>query len=88
MYTNFDRHENMSEETRFEILSIIKDMRFDDRLDGNDSVFHLENMLYGLFDGYLYENIQLYALELPTKLCTRVMKIYDTCNRYPKIETL
>jgi len=87
MYTNFDRHSNMTEETRFEILSLIKDIRYDDRSDGNENVFHLENMLYGMFDGYLYQNVQLYALDLPTKLEERVMKVYDTCNHYPKIQT-
>lgn len=82
-HTLFDRHENMNEETRFEILSLIKEIRYID--EEIENVFHLENMLYGMFDGYLYENVQLYALELPTTLCSRVMKVYNTCNQYPKI---
>lgn len=83
-YTNFDRHENMNDETRFEILSLIKEIRYVD--EKIENVFHLENMLYGMFDGYLYEDVQLYALELPTELCSRVMKIYNTCNMYLKLE--
>ncbi len=83
-YTKFDRHENMNEDTRHEILSLIKDVRYSG-VEDTESAFHLENMLYGLFDGYLYENIQLYALELPTVLASRVTQLYDVCNRYPKL---
>ena len=83
-YTNFDRHANMNEDTRFEILSIIKDIRYAD-IDIENS-FNLENMLYGMFDGYLYENVQMYALELPSNLEERVMKVYNICNSYPKLK--
>lgn len=85
-YTRFDRHVNMDDNTRSEIMSIIKDIRYDDTLDGVDNILDLENMLYGMFDGYLYENVQLYALELPTKLASRITKVYDICNRYPKLQ--
>lgn len=82
-FTEFNRHENMNEETRFEILSLIKEIRYVD--EEIENVFHLENMMYGMFDGYLYEDIQLYALDLPSELYSRVMNVYDTCNKYPKI---
>lgn len=85
-YTRFDRHLNMDDNTRSEIMSLIKDIRYDDTLDGVDNVLDLENMLYGMFDGYLYEDVQLYALELPTKLASRIVKVYDICNRYPKLQ--
>lgn len=84
-YTNFNRHESMDSETRNEILNIISELR---NIDAEiESLNSLENMMYGLFDGYLYENVQLYALELPTKIASRVMKVYDTCSRYPKSNT-
>lgn len=83
MYTKFNRHESMNAETLSEIMSIINELT----LSKSENSFSLQNMMYGLFDGYLYENVQLYALELPTELCSRIMKVYDTCNRYPKLET-
>ena len=84
-YSKFNRHENMNAETLSEIMDIKREL-----ITTNmevDRRFHFENMLAGLFDGYLYEDIQLYALELPTQLCSRVMKVYDICNRFPKSET-
>lgn len=86
-YTKFDRHLNMNEDVRHEILSLIKDVRYSD-IEDTESIFHLENALYGLFDGYLYENIQLYALELPTQLASQIIKVYDICNRYPKLTNI
>jgi hypothetical protein len=84
-FTLFNRHESMNEETRSEILNLIKEIRYADIQIKN--VLQLENMLYGMFDGYLYVDIQLYALELPTELCSRVIKVYNDCNQYPKLQT-
>ena len=81
-YTNFDRHEFMTAETRTEIMSIIRELR------DNDHTRNLENMMYGLFDGYLYAEIQIEALQLPTELASRIMRVFDICNRYPKLQTL
>lgn len=82
-FTNFDRHASMTAETRSEILEIIREIQIHDDLD-IDTALPIENMLYGLFDGYLYEDIQLYALQLPDSLAIPIMRIYDICNRYPK----
>lgn len=82
-YTKFDRHESMDSKTRKEILNLISEVS-----DLDNSPNSLENMLYGLFDGYLYEELQLLALKLPTNLGAKIIRIYDICNRYPKIETV
>lgn len=79
-YTNFDRHEFMAAETRTEIMAIIRELR------DNDHSRSLENMMYGLFDGYLYAEIQIEALQLPTELASKVMRIFHICNAYPKYE--
>ena len=79
-YTRFERHEFMTAETRSEIMEIIRELR------DNDCSRNLENMMYGLFDGYLYAEIQIEALQLPTEMASKVMRIFDTCNRYPKYE--
>ena len=84
-HTNFNRHENMDDSTRTEIVRIITDIMTMET--DRENAFHLENMLYGMFDGYLYEDVQLYALELSTELCSRVMRVYSICNQYPKIQT-
>ena len=79
-YTRFDRQENMVAETRTEIMGIIRE------IGDNDYSRNLENMMYGLFDGYLYAEIQIEALQLPIELASKVMRIFDICNRYPKYE--
>ena len=79
-YTRFERHEYMGAETRTEIMDIIGEVR------NNDYSRNLENMMYGLFDGYLYAEIQIEALQLPTELASRIMRIFDICNHYPTYE--
>jgi len=49
--TRFDRHENMSSETSMEILDLIIKLKLSEFGD-----FDLVNSLYGLFDGYFYED--------------------------------
>jgi hypothetical protein len=86
-YTNFDRHENMNDETRFEILSLVKEVSYSEEIEDGLS-FNIQNKLYGLFDGYLYADLQILALQLPTELASKITRIFDICNRYPKLETL
>ncbi len=49
-YIKFDRHANMTSTTRGEIMDILKEVDF-------NTGFDLMNMLYGLFDGYLYDDL-------------------------------
>ena len=81
--TKFNRHESMNSETLNEIMDIKREIRTSNM--EMDKLFHFENMLAGLFDGFLYEDIQLLALELPTELGAKVLRIYDICNKYPKL---
>lgn len=81
IYTNFNRHENMDSKTRTEIMSIIRELM------DFDNTRRLENFMYGLFDGYLYSEIQIEALQLPTEIASRIMRVFDICNRYPKLQT-
>jgi hypothetical protein len=80
-YTRFNRHESMDAETRTEIMSIIRE------LIDFDNTRKLENYMYGLFDGYLYSEIQIEALQLPKEIGSRIMRVFDICNRYPKSQT-
>ena len=78
-YIRFDRHTNMSSETRQEILDIIGEVDF-------NTGFDLMNMLYGLFDGYLYDELLPLVTKHPDQLLyNRVKKVVSTVKKYPKI---
>lgn len=51
--TYFNRHESMDSETRHRVLDLISDIRIIE----NCNTFNVENMLYGLFDGYDYSEL-------------------------------
>ena len=85
-YTRFNRHESMKSETRSEIMDIKRELYRED-VKRESGVRSLENMLCGLFDGYLYENLILEAQKLPLDLFERVQNIYFTCMDYPLSET-
>jgi len=67
-YTRFDRHANMSGEVRGTILDLI----------GEERDFNLTNMLYGLFDGYLYK-------ELDEVKNPKIQKIVSIVKTYPTL---
>lgn len=88
----FDRHAEMSPETRSEILALIKlpyEEKFYDKLQAKGlSFMEYENYLYGLYDGYDYSQTKRFkdtfakvkSVSLP--LYKRVMKVYETVNKY------
>ena len=51
---NFDRHEVFTQEDRHFILDLISNPLVYKYQDS----FHLKNMLYGLFDGYYYFDLE------------------------------
>lgn len=83
-YSRFNRHEHMSQETRRDILELIKDIEF---------VYHgysskgnsIINMLYGLFDGYLYDELitEVECLKPNLGLYNRIVRINTLCSGYP-----
>ena len=81
-YSKFDRHEYMNSETRREIMDIIGDIGY-----GNNT-FMLTNSLYGLFDGYLYDELIGYADEVTMSkdLYRRILKVFRIVSEYPKYE--
>ena len=75
-HVRFDRHENMSSETRTEILSLI----------GESSEFNLTNMLYGLFGGYLYNEIlELGESEFTGENLQKFQNVVETVKTYPTL---
>jgi len=77
----FDRHKLFSMDDTSEVLDIIKEVRGIDSDD--DTLPDLTNMLYGLFDGYLYDNVLSTAvgiIDLPMAIISRIEAIVDKCT--------
>ena len=76
-YIRFDRHTNMSSTTRGEILDIIGEVDF-------NTGFDLMNMLYGLFDGYLYDDLLEVAkgAKVDKALYNRVENVVTVIKNY------
>ncbi|MFZ9215319.1 MAG: hypothetical protein ACO21S_09100 [Sediminibacterium sp.] len=79
-YSLFNRHANMSKETLYEIGDIINEVRW-------DGSFELTNQLFGLYDGYLYDELLINAenADLPKEVFRRIIKVWNTCRTYPVI---
>lgn len=77
-YTRFDRHANMNGETLSEIMGIINEVRW-------DGDFNLTNQLYGLYDGYLYDELLVNAQDLPKPLFRRIIKVWAVVSKYPAL---
>ena len=75
-FIRFDRHANMSVETLREIGNIINEVFV-------DCTFNLTNMLYGLYDGYLYDDLLIEARkELDNSLYNRVQNVVSVIKNY------
>ena len=91
----FDRHENMTKETRVNLLSLITDFSIYSHdinfLDLRAMNLDIKNALYGLFDGFYYKeklNKAITAFEERglTTFATRLNDILDKVNQYPEKE--
>lgn len=83
----FNRHQLFTSEDRTEVLDLIKEV--ETIAYSNDSSRYegkygeLTNMLFGLFDGYLYDNVLTTAASiarLPMALIRRIEAIVDKCT--------
>ena len=75
-YIRFDRHANMTAETLREIGNIINEVFV-------DCTFNLTNMLYGLYDGYLYDDLLIEARkELDNSLYNRIENVVSVIKNY------
>lgn len=85
-YTLFNRHSNMDRETLSEIGNLITDVRFGP--NGNDGAgsWELINQLFGLYDGYLYDELLVNAQDLPKPLFRRIIKVWAIVSKYPSIQ--
>ena len=77
-YSRFDRHEHMSSETRREVLDIIMEIGY------GENTFMLTNCMYGLFDGYLYDDLLEVAkgAKIDKALYNRVENVVTVIKNY------
>ena len=77
-YTRFNRHEVFTSSDRRLVMDMIDEV--------SDSV--VENMLYGLFDGYYYNDLEDKLMEssLPTNLIVDLTKVLDKALLNPTLE--
>jgi hypothetical protein len=69
----------MNAETLHEIGDILMETRF-------DGGFDVINMIYGLYDGYLYDELLPLAKErFSGSIYNRIEKIVNIISKYPKI---
>jgi len=76
-FIRFNRHVNMTSETRGEIMDILKEVDF-------NTGFDLMNMLYGLFDGYLYDDLLEVArgAKVDKALYNRIENVVSVIKNY------
>ena len=76
-YTKFDRYANMTPTTLGEIMDIIKEVDF-------NTGFDLMNMLYGLYDGYLYDDLLEVArgAKIDKALYNRIENVVTVIKNY------
>lgn len=71
-YLRFNRHEIFDAALMDRVANVLN-MVEDHHIDTNQSLFgSLSNMLFGLYDGYLYDDLQMQAMEYP-------FPIYSEC---------
>ena len=71
-YLRFNRHEIFDAALMDRVANVLN-MVEDHHIDTNQSLFgSLSNMLFGLYDGYLYDHLQMQAMEYP-------FPIYSEC---------
>jgi len=82
-YTTFDRHANMSSEIQRTIMNILRETSTS---LSNDR--HLTNMLYGLFDGYLYEDIisESNRIGIEEGIKKQIKEVVEVVSTYPKLQ--
>lgn len=72
-YSRFDRHEVFEMSDTSFVLDCIQKI---DKYDYDNGGAELANMLFGLFDGFLYDEIYTYAYEhLPVEMYNNLEKL-------------
>ena len=82
-YSIFNRHANMDGDTLREIGSIIDLARFGTKGNNGAGSWELINQLYGLYDGYLYDDLIINSQDLPKDLFRRIAKVWSVVSKYP-----
>jgi hypothetical protein len=73
----------MDRETLREVGSIIDLARFGTEGNNGAGSWELINQLYGLYDGYLYDELIINSQDLPKDLFRRIAKVWSVVVKYP-----
>lgn len=85
-YKNFDRHESMPLEVRDQIGEILNTHLWEEGIT-REMRKSVDNQLYGLYDGFLYNSLLINAMNLPDPLRTKIVDLWLICNTYPEAIT-
>ena len=82
-YRNFDRHQNMSQQTLAQISKVIRELML------QDAPTSLINKTYGLYDGYHYDGLEQelkgFFKWKGYEIAIRIADIFAKVNRYPEL---
>jgi hypothetical protein len=84
--THFNRHEIFTATEMKLVSQTIELVMFSEVKDSLELKFTLENMLYGLYDGYLYSDILIIAMEFSQEIYENVLELYKFIDN--KLEEL
>tara|TARA_B100001287_G_scaffold271595_1_gene272113 strand:- start:1080 stop:1352 length:273 start_codon:yes stop_codon:yes gene_type:complete len=82
-YKRFNRHESMSDRVYSQIREILNIDLWDDSVT-TEQRRSVENAMYGLYDGYLYDSLLVKAKKLPKKVGIKIIEVWHICNKYPE----
>ena len=74
-YLRFNRHEIFDAALMDRVANVLNAVE-DHHIDTNQSLFgSLSNMLFGLYDGYLYDDLQMEAMDYPFPIYSECVNI-------------
>ena len=85
-YKRFNRHDSMSNIVKQQIDQVLHTDLWSEEITRNMRK-SVENALYGLYDGFLYNSLLKKAMDLPDPVKTKIVDIWLVCNTYPESKT-
>jgi hypothetical protein len=76
-YQRFDRHSLFTLDMLSDHMTLIRDVQtyqMENDIDG----FNFTNILYGVFDGFLYDELESLSMDYPKDIVERVTQLQQT----------
>jgi hypothetical protein len=82
-YTRFNRANlfNATLNPSINIMKLIDDVT-EYQIDSGVKNFNVTNYLFGLYDGYLYDELLQLCVGYPDDICDRVKGVFDMVNQW------